>query len=49
MVSFESTGIVENASVTVQSTGQPSLPDQMLKRHFETTESIPEVNSAVQI
>lgn len=40
--------IVENASATTQSMGQPSLPDQLLKHHMETTESIPEVNPAVQ-
>lgn len=39
--------IIENTSVTIQSTGQPSLPDKLLKRHFENTESIPEVNPAV--
>ena len=41
--------IVENAPITVQSTGQTTLPDQLLKRHLESTESIPEVNSAVKI
>ncbi|KAL5479849.1 hypothetical protein EMCRGX_G023439 [Ephydatia muelleri] len=37
--------IVENASATTQSIGQSSLPDQLLKRHMETTESIPELAS----
>ena len=40
--------IVENVSATIQSMGQPSLPDQLLKRHMETPESIPDVNPAVQ-